>query len=174
MKGAKQLDGKRVRLLVPITTKGGEKFDVGTLGTFCKEGVVRCSFEADDGRTVLVSHRSPLDFEIVGDSALELTELEREVAGRIMRDENPWGPRDRGTESRRTSQALGRLMRKGVIDYAKGQVGGYVMTSLGSSLLAQGDPTFRPSRIGEVGFGGMTTYHCPKHGDVIACACKPI
>jgi hypothetical protein len=101
MKGAKQLDGKRVRLLVPITTKSGEKFDVGTLGTFCKEGVVRCSFEADDGRTVLVSHRSLLDFEIV-------------------------------------------------------------------------DESFRPSRVGEVGFGGMTTYHCPKHGDVIACACRPI
>ena len=37
-----------------------------------------------------------------------------------------------------------------------------------------GDPNFRPSRVGEVGFAGMTTYHCPKHGDVIACACRPV
>ena len=41
-------------------------------------------------------------------------------------------------------------------------------------LVDGGDPSFRPSRVGEVGFAGMTTYHCPKHGDVIACACKPV
>jgi len=31
----------------------------------------------------------------------------------------------------------------------------------------------RPCRVGEVGFAGMVTFHCPVHGDVIACACRP-
>jgi len=32
----------------------------------------------------------------------------------------------------------------------------------------------RAHRPGEVGFAGMVTYHCPLHGDVIACKCKPL
>ena len=35
-------------------------------------------------------------------------------------------------------------------------------------------PFIRRMRAGEVGFAGRTVYRCPKHGDVIACACRPI
>lgn len=65
MRGAKQLDGKKVRLLFSCTTKAGTRYDVGTVGTFVKRGTVRCGFETDDGRSLDVSHRSLLDFEII-------------------------------------------------------------------------------------------------------------
>lgn len=35
-------------------------------------------------------------------------------------------------------------------------------------------PFLRAAKPGERGFAGMVTYHCPIHGDVIACACRPI
>jgi hypothetical protein len=35
-------------------------------------------------------------------------------------------------------------------------------------------PEGRFNQPGEVGFAGMVTYHCAIHGDVIACACKPL
>jgi hypothetical protein len=104
---------------------------------------------------------------------VRLTELEREIAGRVLRGEDPWGSRlYHGGGTRLVSQALGRLERKGVITDSNRKEGRRV-TDLGRTLLMQDDPSFRPSHVGEVGFAGMVTYHCPKHGDVIACACKP-
>lgn len=52
MKGAKALDGRRVRLTRDITTKGGTRFAAGEIVTFKRAGVVRCALEADDGRRV--------------------------------------------------------------------------------------------------------------------------
>lgn len=64
MRGAKDLDGKRVRILADCTTKCGSKFKAGEEGTFTKSGVVRCIFETDDGRRVNVGMWSVSDFEI--------------------------------------------------------------------------------------------------------------
>ena len=65
MRGAKKLDGKRVRILVDATTKGGTFFRRGDEGIFTRRGVVRCAFETDDGRTIQVGDWSPADFEVV-------------------------------------------------------------------------------------------------------------
>lgn len=68
MRGAKAMDGKRVYLLVELTTRAGVVFLAGETGIFCKRGVVRCSFTTDDGRTVEVGHRHAEDFQVVAET----------------------------------------------------------------------------------------------------------
>lgn len=65
MKGAKALDGKRVRIMVRCETKGGAVFEPGEEGTFYKRGVVECSFKTDDGREIRVGHFSRKSFVLV-------------------------------------------------------------------------------------------------------------
>jgi hypothetical protein len=65
MRGAKGLDGKRARILVDCTTKGGARFTTGEEGTFHKRGVVACTFDTDDDRTVNVGHWRVENFKLV-------------------------------------------------------------------------------------------------------------
>jgi hypothetical protein len=64
MRGAKALDGKRVRILFDAKTKVAE-FTKGDVGTFTKCGVVRCTFETDDGRRLDVGKMQSSDFEVI-------------------------------------------------------------------------------------------------------------
>lgn len=64
MRGAKDLDRKRVRLLIDATTKGGVTFKRGDTGTFRKVGVVRCTFTRDDGEALAVGHFKREDFAL--------------------------------------------------------------------------------------------------------------
>lgn len=65
MRGAKELDGKRVRILRDADTNRS-RFKHGDEGTFKKLGTVRCLFETDDGRKLDASHMDRKDFEFVG------------------------------------------------------------------------------------------------------------
>jgi hypothetical protein len=68
VRGAKKLDGKRVRILVDAQNMAGHKFKAGEEGAFTKCGVVACVFETDDGRRIMVGSWSPDDFEIVDEA----------------------------------------------------------------------------------------------------------
>ena len=52
MKGAKALHGRKVMLTRDFRTKGGTELKAREIVTFKKLGVVRCCFEAEDGRRV--------------------------------------------------------------------------------------------------------------------------
>jgi hypothetical protein len=72
MKDAKELDGKRVYLMIDATTRGGTVFKAGDVGVFRKQGVVRCMFTTDDGRQLEAGKLSRLDF-IIASPAQEKT-----------------------------------------------------------------------------------------------------
>ena len=75
MRGAKELDRKRVRLLAGATTRGGVRFEKGDEGVFRKVGVVDCTFTRGDGELMRVGGFLRSDFAIVvGDvCALDVT-----------------------------------------------------------------------------------------------------
>jgi hypothetical protein len=69
MRGVKELDGKRVRILRSAETKGGTRFAAGEEGTFHRRGAVACEFVTDDDRTIRVGHWNRCDFAIVDEAA---------------------------------------------------------------------------------------------------------
>jgi hypothetical protein len=65
MRGAKALDGKRVRLLRGCFRADGTEFRRGDLGTLEKLGVVHCIFRREsDGATIAVGKWKPESFEL--------------------------------------------------------------------------------------------------------------
>lgn len=68
-----------------------------------------------------------------------MTDLERKVALRILRKDDPWEGTSRG-RTRRISQAIGRLMRKGfvVLDHST-NIGEHTLTDAGRRYL-EGHP----------------------------------
>lgn len=67
MRGAKAIDGRRVRLLVEVTARSGTSIQAGEVVTFHKLGVVRCMIEADDGRCIYVRWLRREDVVLVED-----------------------------------------------------------------------------------------------------------
>lgn len=65
MRGAKRLDGKRVRLTRTVSLRDGSVWPCDTEGVFRKLGVVRCVFERDGGGRLTASHMDARDFEVI-------------------------------------------------------------------------------------------------------------
>jgi hypothetical protein len=86
VRGAKALDGKRVRILFGCTTRGGDVFTKGEEGTFRKLGTVRCEFRTDDGRRLSADHMRAEDFRVVGAPVGEDAKAQKALRKRRKRD----------------------------------------------------------------------------------------
>lgn len=78
---------------------------------------------------------------------MKMTELERQVASRIRRLQDPWAGRH-GVGSRTVSGALGRLQRKGLVNYAATDGGAeWVLTEEGRRALDEADTALASREI---------------------------